>query len=178
MITVFTWSPKGTNVGHAAASIGGGRGGDGYVSWWPTADWKETHPGGASTFANDVKSEGGRQPDGRVQIPGLNEPAGKKWWRSLKARRGSYSASNNNCAWAVITMLKAAGADDRIHWTDASKKYNVPLGALAPGLCVAAGVAAYVSSSGKAIVATADNCTTIWTPADALRYARAAVGTP
>ena len=168
MITVNVWFPNGRNVGHASAQIGANE----YVSWWPTSSWLKKRPGVAKTLAGDIEAEGG-PPNASHVVRGLDQAAAQRWWVALKSQGAVYSAARFNCAWAVITMLKAAGADERINWTRALAQYNVPLGAIVPGLCIAAGLAAIATGSAAGQVATADHCTTIWTPADAIRFARA-----
>jgi len=200
MIQVYVWNPRGLNVGHAAAQIGPASDRDGYVSWWPTNEerWKESQAGAAPTFEDDVRSEGDRQPDSVRTVARLDEGAAKRWWQALRARRGQYSGMNQNCAWAVIMALKAGGADDRIQWDGSLARYNIPLAIATPHLCAAAvitiigqraaGTASNIVErtfgvqspavndflqSSKPTVAFADHCTTIWTPADADRYAAA-----
>ena len=168
MITTTVWYPTGGNVGHASARIGT----QGYVSWWPTGDWKRSLPGGAQTFDDDVAAEG-RQPDASHTVVGLDEAAGLRWWRALVQGGGAYQAARYNCAWAVINMLKAAGADARIAWHSLQAKYNVPVGWMAPQLCIAAGLVGAATGSARIGIAAVDHCTTIWTPADAIRFARA-----
>lgn len=202
MIRVYVWNPHGQNVGHAAAQIGPASDRDGYVSWWPGGQngesWLKSQAGAAPTFEDDVRSEGDRQPDSVCTVARLDEGAAKRWWQALRARRGQYSGTNQNCAWAVIMALKAGGADERIRWNGSLARCNIPLGIATPHLCAAAfitivgqqaaGAASNVVErtfgiqsgavndflqSSRPTMAFADHCTTIWTPADADRYAAA-----
>lgn len=169
MITVNAWYPHGDNVGHASAQIGN----HAYVSWWPSgAHWKQRQPGLDNTFEGDVRSEADRQPDERVHVRRLDEVAAAAWWRALLDARGQYQAAGQNCAWAVISALKAGGADERIGWTHALSKYNVPLGVLAPGLCALA-LAPAAAGAARQKIGWVNHCTPFWTPADAIAYAKA-----
>lgn len=169
MIRIHVWFPHGTQVGHAAAQIGHVDDADSYVSWWPSdpARWKEVRAGAANSYEADKDSEK-RDSDEQRLLYGLDEPAAKRWWGSLRQRQGSYAATTHNCAWAVISMLKAAGGDKYIHWTRTLSKYNVSLGMFIPMVCA-------IGSARGGGMTVVDNCTQIWTPSDVLRYADAVI---
>lgn len=176
MITVYIWNPSGTNVGHASAKIQG-ISKNAYISWWPKNSWKESLPGSVNSEQGDIEAEG-RKPDDKCVLYGLNEVAGIAWWENLLTRKGHYQATTNNCAWAVISMLKASGADKKISWTSVMTRYNVPLVVLSPSiglsLCVGTAAAALVGvKPTDSAMAFTNHCTAIWTPADAMKYARA-----
>lgn len=182
MITVNCWLPSGGNVGHASAGFSDG----GYVSWWPQDSnrWKENRPGANNTQEDDIRAEG-KPPDLSRQIRGLNERAAIIWWNNfLSTGTSGYQATTQNCAWAVIQALKAAGADEHIHWTSLFLKFNIPnhVSIVPPpmtvplfGISVTRAIHGLMDGDVRQFVGFIDRSTNIWTPQDCIDYADATI---
>lgn len=168
MIQVYYWAAQkaGPNVGHASAMVG-----TTYVSWWPTGDWSRQLPGAAQpNLQADVRAEG-KQPDRTWKLTGLAEQAGVAWWNGFTAgAAATYYAYGQNCSWAVIKTLKAAGAD--AHTTFGTRQ-NVPGGVFC-GWRISQTVRRVSgfggTPTGRELVDNTDECTTVWTPKDVERY--------
>lgn len=158
MALVYVWEPRGDDAGHVSVQLNGA-----YVSWWPSR-------GVTRNLAAD-KAAIGSSPNLVVQVIGLNEANGSKWWLALLRGRTWYSSARNG-SWAVVAALRASGADDRIPWTKFIDKYNLPTRAHRPMACAVQGGRALGGSSSEKIE-WVDECTPIWTPKDVLRYVRA-----
>ena len=187
MITVRVWSSQrtGFNVGHASAMIG-----KTYVSWWPTEgnDWKQPAPGGANPdVASDITGEGGKRPQRVFNLNGLDERAAVQWWkRFLTGPNANYSATGQNCSWAVMQVLKEAGGDQYASYATAGNwsgaypgsyangaNYGYCAGLLVRGMATA-GVnkvrTGTFAPTGRMTVNYGDYCKSTWTPEDVARY--------
>jgi hypothetical protein len=136
--SVWIWNYQGTKsaFGHAAMSVyGGDPSGTYYVSWWPDCSpggsggtgWEGKRreyfglcePHRSRKFSEDVKAEFGNQPDRHVPLAGLDETAIKKFWDELIGDpQSKWSASDTNCAAAVVAALKAGGSDHYFSWLE------------------------------------------------------------
>ena len=124
MIRVHIWHPDSTNVGHAAAELSGTASTE-YVSWWPNEPTiAKKVIGQQLTFAEDVASEG-RSPDTTHQFDDLDPDAASQWWLDFLANDPHYHLGSTNCSWAVVSALKAAGADARFPWHRLLEKHNL-----------------------------------------------------
>ncbi len=108
---------QGMNVGHASLDIsfGAGVGIADYVSWWPTQSVSALtgmikQPAGLHTFPQDCKEENNCPPDAAVEIYCLDETRMRARWDAIK-RQGNYSLYFRNCAFTVVDVLTAGGAD-------------------------------------------------------------------
>lgn len=131
MITVYVWNQAGggssgvfwgvdgASVGHAAMEIGGGTpSGAVYVSWWPRRDTFGDVLAGTPaherrSLADEIRDEGGVNPDRTIRIPGrgegnggngLDETAMKAWWVGWQ-RDPDYRLMDRNCCTTVVRGL-------------------------------------------------------------------------
>ena len=182
MLWIYVWKAVGVNVGHAALEVQGTT--KTYVSWWPnaTVSWKANAIGSPNPdYATDMTMEG-RPADYVRGIPGLNEPAGVRWWTGFTPT-GNYEAKSQNCSWAVATFLKKCGADNRLSWYE--KGYASPRGKsmienainvdpvrarynMAKSAYQA--YQAWYNRDGESLVDFADRNLPCWTPPDIIRY--------
>lgn len=136
MITVYVWNQAGggssgvfwgvdgASVGHAAMQIDGGSpSGQVYVSWWPRRDTFGDVLAGTPaherrTLADEIRDEGGVNPDRTIRIPGrgegtagngLDETAMKTWWADWQ-RDPQYRLMDRNCCTTVVRGLLAGHA--------------------------------------------------------------------
>lgn len=128
MIRVYVWLPVGANVGHVSAQIGQHDEPDAiYVSWWPAGakDLDKRRTGRASSLSDDKLAEKS-EPHKVRDIDGLCENDAAAWWEKFLSQDDpEYNLPKQNCAWAVVSVLKAGGADDHFPWYHLLKKYNV-----------------------------------------------------
>jgi len=110
-IEVNIWMPNAYDVGHASLAVKDHT----YISWWPTEDPLKARPGAAPSFSGDVSAEG-RLPDLVVRLHDLQADKICEWWDNFIAAKNTYSLSNQNCSWAVVTALKAGGSDSFFQW--------------------------------------------------------------
>jgi hypothetical protein len=127
MIRINVWFPDLEKVGHSSAIIGcESEPCSAYVSWWPSGDGSILKPniGAGSSEAADIAAEGG-PPHATREINGLREDEAAKWWNEfLEGRMAYYDLILQNCCWAVVSALKAGGADQFFPWYKIFHKYN------------------------------------------------------
>ena len=182
MIEVAIWFPSGLNVGHAAAQVGTlGEEHASYISWWPGSGVVlKADPGSVNGRSDDERAEG-RAADETVEFHDLNEPAATGWWRAfLASYDANYQLAFQNCSWAVIQALKAAGSDRYFPWYKVNKTANFELKlpsadrllmAYLRGMrsALKAG-ATFKTSSKMGLVYAADDVGPFWSPTDAFDY--------
>ena len=124
MIRVHIWNPDSENVGHAAADIQCATSHD-YISWWPNEPtiYKKVI-GQNLTHAEDVANEG-RKPDLTHEFSDLDSDSASNWWQEFLNDDPMYHLGSTNCSWAVVSALKAAGADARFPWHRLLEKHNL-----------------------------------------------------
>ncbi|MDA8708069.1 hypothetical protein N9M10_01720 [Hellea sp.] len=110
MLKVHVWLPHQGLVGHASLSFG-----TDYVSFWPKTSAgkkdlkvKRSQPGHfMNALAEDVLSEGGRQPI-TVVIPNINKQELSKFVANLISNTPEYQLARYNCSHVVAECLKVA----------------------------------------------------------------------
>jgi hypothetical protein len=133
MIRVHVWLPNEQSVGHSSAEIGtAGEDHATYVSWWPTAEVSSigSVTGGATpSLSYDIGKK--TVPDRTLDIEGLDEAETSIWWINFTRKPDAkYSLPIQNCSWAVVSALKAGGADKFFPWHQIFERLNVPLASL------------------------------------------------
>jgi hypothetical protein len=185
VIRTYFWLPTETNVGHSSAQIGcANETYASYVSWWPAAEivLGKSIPGQANSLDGDIRSEGNKQPDKELDIGGLDETEASDWWRSMISNDESkYVLHKENCSWAVVRALEAAGSGKYFPWNHICERFNLPIsafhGSRAFEIIATHGlraIRAYLKNGRAAIklplASLVDDMSPIWSPKDALAY--------
>jgi hypothetical protein len=188
MIHTYFWLPRLDQVGHCSALVGSESDEHScYISWWPATPAGPMKPvlGRSHSPEQDKKAEG-RDADAVLQIDDLDEKAASQWWADFASNdHASYNLRSQNCSWAVITALKAAGSDKFIPWHQFFQRFNIPntLGILDGSASInlvmnytldvmrlySSGMNAMYSIK-RPMVDVGDEISSTWSPKDALAY--------
>ena len=108
MAKIYLWEPTSGLYGHCSLLLDNGT----YVSYWPSEPFGQkeamkniTVESEASTYIEDVKSEGNRNPDITINIKGkLDDWRIESWW--LECQNCGYSIGRCNCFSMIVIALE------------------------------------------------------------------------
>jgi hypothetical protein len=116
MVTLYTWVPHDSDVGHSSMLVSGGDpAGSIYISWWPDHGGKlasliscpaKVDHVVPKSVENDVVLEDGEKPFFRTEINGLNETKIKEFWANWQ-KNPTFGILHRNCA---VTTRKGLDA--------------------------------------------------------------------
>lgn len=114
------------DVGHASALVVAADGSSSiYISWWPTANALKSEEGASHTYDQDIEAEK-CEPDIVFNVSGLNEAKAIQFWQDLLSSDAeTYDIYKQNCSWAVVSALKAAGSDEYFPWHQKLESKNL-----------------------------------------------------